>query len=295
MSKRTVSVVIGSFNRKPFLRLAIESIRREISSLEAEIIVVDGGSNDGTLEWTTRQRDIISIIQHNRGTWRGKPIERRSWGYFMNLGFKAAQGRYICMLSDDCLVVPGAIRNGVEQADRLLAEGKRIGAVAFYWRNWPEQTRYWVGRAFGGKLFVNHGLYLREALRSISYADEDTYAFYHADSDICLRLAEAGYDCVAADNSFIEHYRHANEAVRATNRSVQKADWARYTARWSALDAHLRPEEKEPWDYLDYKDPHRTAEQFRGIREVRVQCARDGMQQVVRALKRAVKRVLGRH
>ena len=60
----------------------------------------------------------------------------------MNLGFKAATAPYICMLSDDCLVVPGAIRGALERFER---EGKGLGALAFYWRNWPEQDRYWSG------------------------------------------------------------------------------------------------------------------------------------------------------
>ena len=114
MSRPTVSVVIGSYNRIDFLKLTLESVRRELEPAAAEIIVVDGGSDDGSLEWLIAQKDIVTIVQHNRGTWRGKPVKRRSWGYFMNLGFKSAQGKYVCMLSDDCLVVPGAIRNGIE-------------------------------------------------------------------------------------------------------------------------------------------------------------------------------------
>ena len=292
MSNRSVSVVVGSFNRKPFLRLAIESIRRDVSSLAAEIIVVDGGSNDGTLNWLAKQRDVITIIQHNRGVWRGKPIERRSWGYFMNLGFRAAEGKYICMLSDDCLVVPGAIPNGMQQADRLNAEGRKIGALAFYWRNWPAQTRYWVGRTFGGRLFVNHGLYLRDALQTVGYADEESYVFYHADGDLCLRLAEVGYECAAADNSFIEHYAGANVAVRESNLLVQKGDWARYAAKWSLLDAHRKPEEQESWIYRDYDDRYRTANQFGTIRDVRLAAARNSIQLHVRSVKRALKRAL---
>ena len=72
----------------------------------------------------------------------------------MNLGFKIAQGKYICMLSDDCLVVPGAIKNGIKLFDSKISSKNKIGAIAFYWRNWPEQKEYWVGYSFGDKMFV---------------------------------------------------------------------------------------------------------------------------------------------
>jgi GT2 family glycosyltransferase len=291
---RIVSVVVGSYNRLRFLELMLDSVRREVRRMDHEIIVIDGGSNDGTLPWLVGQRDVITIVQHNRGQWRGRPIERRSWGYFMNLGFKAAQGTYICMLSDDSLVVPGAIRNGVAQADRLLASGRKVGAVAFFWRNWPEQRRYWIGRTFGGKLFVNHGLYVREALASIGFADEDTYSFYHADGDVCLRLAEAGYACVAADDSYVEHYAHANEAIRGSNVALQKRDWERYAAKWAKLDENRDPGDSESWIYRDYEDPHRVADRFRGLLEVRLLDAREALRRRKNALKAAARRLIGR-
>lgn len=291
---KELSVVIGSYNRLPFLKLALESVRAELREATHEIIVVDGGSSDGTLGWLCRQRDVLTVIQHNRGTWRGKSIARRSWGYFMNLGFKIAQGKYVCMLSDDCLVVPGAIRKGTQAADALLASGRKIGAVAFYWRNWPEQDQYWVGRTFGGKLFVNHGLYLREALEAVGFADEQNYAFYHADGDLCLRMAEAGYECIAAEDSYIEHYSHANLEVRETNLAVQRVDWERYAARWSSLDAKRRPEERDSWIYRSYEDPKRTAQRFTKLREVQMNQARLTITAAVGRIRGAMKRALKR-
>ena len=92
----------------------------------------------------------------------------------MNLGFKSASAPYICMLSDDCLVVPGAIRHGLE---KFAHEGGDVAALAFYWRNWPEQKDYWIGRTFDETTFVNHGLYRREALASVGFAEEEEFGF----------------------------------------------------------------------------------------------------------------------
>jgi glycosyltransferase involved in cell wall biosynthesis len=263
MQRPVVSVVIGTYNRLDFLQMTIETVRAELEKLSGEIIVVDGGSDDGTTAWLVEQKDIITIVQHNRGSWRDRPITRKSWGYFMNLGFKAAQGRYICMLSDDCLVVPGAIKNGVLSFDSL-PQTRKVGAMAFYWRNWPEQKTYWVGLTFGDKLFVNHGLYLNTALHDIGYADEDDYFFYHADGDICLRLAEAGYETVASESSYIEHRSDANVVVRSSNLERQQKDWKTYEAQWSKLG---KP--KKDWVEKSFLDPTGTAERFWKIEDTK--------------------------
>ncbi|NEO65424.1 MAG: glycosyltransferase, partial [Moorea sp. SIO4G2] len=68
-----VSVVIGSYNRRPLLEKAIQSVRDNQIRVPYEIIVIDGGSTDGSLEWLIQQKDIITIIQHNRGEFQGKP------------------------------------------------------------------------------------------------------------------------------------------------------------------------------------------------------------------------------
>src|SRR5688500_18179215 len=195
-----VSVVIGSYNRRRFLEQAIESIRANGAQVTHEQIVVDGGSTDGSLEWLVRQKDIITIVQHNRGEFRGAPIRRRSWGYFMNLGFKSAQGRYILMLSDDCLLVPGAIDRGAARFSLL------IGEVALYYRNRPDERDYDVQRTTGGKLMVNHGMYARSAMESVGWVEEDRYQFYKADGDLSLKMWEAGFEVADCPGAYVEHY-----------------------------------------------------------------------------------------
>jgi hypothetical protein len=44
--------------------------------------------------------------------------------------------------------------------------------MAFYWRNWPDQKEYYVGRTLGMKMMVNHGLFLRSAVEEVGWIDE---------------------------------------------------------------------------------------------------------------------------
>lgn len=260
-SEFQVSVVIGSYNRLEFLKTTIDTVRRDIGELLSEIIVVDGGSSDGTVDWLVQQKDVISIVQHNRGEWNGKPIERKSWGYFMNLGFRAASGKYICMLSDDCLVVPGAITNGIKLAEEKRAKKENVGMVAFYWRNWPEQEKYWVGLAWGNRMFVNHGLYLREALEVVDFIDAENFFFYHADSDLALRIWDAGFTCIDSKKSFIEHYSDANTEVRTSNQTTELQDRKMREKRWKHLGIP-----GTDWVELEYEDKTRTADRYWPIR-----------------------------
>lgn len=257
-----ISVVLGTYNRLWFLKQAIRSVRQEVARLPHEIIVIDGGSTDGTLKWLVKQKDIITVVQHNRGEWDGKALERRSWGYFMNLGFKCAQGKYICLLSDDCLVVPGAINNGYQLFEENLKSEEKVGAVAFYWRNWPEQRKYCVGLTLGNKMFVNHGMFLKKAVEDVGFIDENTFQFYHADGDLCLKLWQKGYACIESSHSYIEHHMHANESARVNNMSRQPEDWNHYLDKWRHIFYDENRNNIGGWIEKDYTDITLTASKF---------------------------------
>jgi GT2 family glycosyltransferase len=259
-----VSVVIGSYNRAALLRPAIESVRNNLRGIAHEIIVVDGGSEDGAVPWLCAQRDVILILQHNRELRDGHKVARRSWGYFMNLGFKAAQGEYVLMLSDDCLLLPGAVCNALAAARAQGAAGRKVGGVAFYFRNWPLDRDYYVQRTIGNRLMVNHGLFLRSALKEVNWADEDTYRFYKADGDLNLRLWAAGYEVIDCKESIVEHYMDADEEIRNANNAVLEADRKAYAETWKGVFSRERDLGIGGRMTLQFTDPENVAQRIFG-------------------------------
>ena len=65
MKQCDISVVLGSKNRKQLIRATIESIRKNKFNGSMEIIVIDGGSTDGTCDWLAKQRDILTIMRRH--------------------------------------------------------------------------------------------------------------------------------------------------------------------------------------------------------------------------------------
>ena len=257
-----VSVILGSYNRLRFLKSTIASVRGNGISTPFEIIVVDGGSTDGSLKWLARQKDIILIVQHNRRVVDGVPVKGRNWGYFMNLAFKCAQGEYLLMISDDCLLLPGAVENGLNYCDRLRAEGRKVGAGAFYWRNWPEDPVYYVCQAFPGRAYVNHGLYLRSAMAEVGWLDEETYRFYAADCDVCLKMWHRGYEVVECPESFVEHFSHANLKARSENNRKKDDDEAALKRKWEGIFYFPDRSGAIETRWLRHEDSAKTVAQF---------------------------------
>lgn len=205
MSSIEISIVLGTFNRKKMLVNCIKSIRSNGITVPYEIIVVDGGSKDGTPNWLFHQKDILTIIQHNRVAKNDETSLRRSWGYFMNLGFKSAEGKYICMLSDDCYIHRDAIMNGYHLMEADIQ--RKIGARAFLFRDCFIHDQFFVYK-FQDKTLVNHGIYRKDLLQSLGWVDDENYRFYLADTDLSLKIWAKDFQITPSLNSLIEHFRN---------------------------------------------------------------------------------------
>jgi len=118
-----ISFLIVSWNVRELLQRAVESILKDASGYEIEIIVVDNASSDGTramLE-TVFPKPTFSNIQlivnaENRGFTRGN-----------NQALAVATGRYLFFLNPDTELLPGATRALLEFMD--APENARVGIV----------------------------------------------------------------------------------------------------------------------------------------------------------------------
>jgi glycosyltransferase involved in cell wall biosynthesis len=203
-----VSVILGTLNRRRLLKLAIQSIRESKENRKTEIIVIDGGSTDGTCDWLARQRDVLTILQPNYYIPGEAGARRRaySWGRFMNTAFRMARGKWIVMISDDIILHNSAISLGIKALEDY--PGDSIGGGAFYWRDFPREAEYHVKLLPGRNVLINHGIFLKSALEAVGYINEEEFEFYGADGDLCMRLNLLGRKTIALDHSFAEHLNH---------------------------------------------------------------------------------------
>lgn len=91
----SVSVIIPTYNRWPMLSEAIESVLGQ-SYKEFELIVVDDGSEDGTIERLMRYGSTLRVLSQPRS---GVAAAR-------NLGVHWSRGRYLAFLDSDDLWEP---------------------------------------------------------------------------------------------------------------------------------------------------------------------------------------------
>jgi len=108
LNSQRVSVIIPVYNSEKFLKESIESIIHQTYS-DVEIIAVNDGSTDGSLEILQQYEDKIFIIdQKNMGLAEA-----------VNAGIKKMSGHWLKWLSPDDVLYPNAIEILVDNAKKL--------------------------------------------------------------------------------------------------------------------------------------------------------------------------------
>ncbi len=182
-----LSLIIASFNGRSVLERALHALVN--AAPHAEIIVVDGGSSDGSLELVRKDFPDIRLLE----------IENYGLGHAYNRGLAVAKQSVRVVMNSDVLLTRAAL---AAMAHALSEPG--VGAVApvllnangsRQWTFGPLYGPNWLRLRQSKRVAWLHGAVLAtrwDVLERVGGFDENLF-FYNEEFDWCWRLRRAGY------------------------------------------------------------------------------------------------------
>lgn len=214
-----ISVIVVNWNRRELLRATLESLASQRCA-DFEVIVVDNGSSDGSVEMIHGFSTIFPLrLIRNK--------ENRGFCAANNQGIAAARGTFVALLNNDAEADP----DWLSELRRACEQRSEIGMVASKILVHEDPTRidkvghliYMDGQNRGrGTGEVDRGqydgsedclwpdgcaaMYRKAMLDEIGGFDEDFFA-YADDAELGLRGRIAGWDSVYAPAARVRHHR----------------------------------------------------------------------------------------
>ncbi len=212
---KLVSVIIPNWNGKRFLAGCLDSLRKQTYQ-NIEVIIVDNGSKDGSVEFIKENYPEVKLITFQTNT---------GFSPAVNAGIRGSAGEYLALVNNDTIAEP----RWVEELVAALEEHPEIGSAGCKMLAYDDQTlldgvgdgyrrgglpgrighkekdvghfdkpRYILG-ACGGA-----AMYRRSLFDDIGLFDDDYFA-YLEDVDLALRAQSAGYKCLYIPTARIYH------------------------------------------------------------------------------------------
>ena len=231
------SIVVVTYNALPWIERCLESVRGE------EIVLVDNGSSDGTVEVVRELAPAATVIeQENLGLAAG-------W----NRGMAAATGRYFLILNADAWLTEGSLKRLVRYADahpkaavvgpRLLnVDGSLQRSVRGVPTLWRLATEYFFLRKLAPRSRLLNAFYAggfahdeerevevvmgscmlvrREAVEHVGRLDESFFLFSE-ETDWCRRFTDAGWKIMFFPGAECVHVGGASHGGRMFRENVR--------------------------------------------------------------------------
>lgn len=215
----SVSVVIPNWNGKNLLKICLPSLKQQ-SFKNFEVIIVDNGSDDGSVSYIKRSFLEFKVIEldYNIG-----------FAPAINLGIQKSNGEFIVLINNDTRLDKNCLANLVKAAKTH----PEVGMVAAKMLNYFNKSLIdsagdyidAVGHAnnigFGGKdnpnfnkpgyiFLVNGGgsLFKKKMLDQVGLFDEDFFAYFE-DVDLCFRAQLLGFKAWYESKAVVYHVHKA--------------------------------------------------------------------------------------
>ena len=206
-----VSVIVVSWNRKEDLRCCLESVKRSPYP-HIEIIVVDNGSSDKTVDMLKTDYPQVRIIANNEN--RGACAAR-------NQGFAAAKGDYIVILDDDSEIEPDCFDLVVEQ----FSVRDDVGVLAFKIVNMPDRRVSTEGMKGEVAAFWGGGAAFRKGVVQQAGGFREELFVFCEEYDLSVRILDFGHkilycpDIVSVQHVTADADRHTNNRAMLWTRN----------------------------------------------------------------------------
>lgn len=259
-----VSILIVSFNTLAMTRACLESLYRETTEVEYEVIVVDNASADGSARMIAREfpQARLHALEENVG-----------FGRANNLAAIDAQGDYVLLLNSDTVVLDHAIDKLVAFA-RMHPQAGVYGGRSLFGDGRLNPQSVWGNPSLWSELCVGLGLsvvfprsklfnprYLgswqRDSERRVDIVSgsyllmdvalwkalggfDERFFMYGEDVDLCLRAKQLGYHCLFTPDSEIIHHGGGSEKIAADKMiRLFRAKAQLYHKHWPPLGARI--------------------------------------------------------
>lgn len=202
------SIIVPTYNRKPILEKCLQALEQQTLSQRYEVVIVDDGSTDGTVEWlsqTPPQFPHARLLQQNH---QGAAAAR-------NLGVTQAQGQIIVFIDSDLVVTPTFLEahwnewQAAQQRlghDRIFTYGRVINTANF---ECPTAEPYKVTDYSAAYFATGNVMIAKRWLEKAGLFDTDFSLYGWEDLELGVRLKALGLQLIRAADAVGYHWHPA--------------------------------------------------------------------------------------